>query len=685
MKDFIKFFKEELNGMAILRNISNFICGFKYGTAMRIKEIKKGLAYTDGRAIYINLANRFIDESKDDEERLLILNGLVAHEAGHVRYTDFVALGNMCRTLLEEGEFYEKPKLLSGDRVNLQKLNKLMKESKYARIAVKNLSSELDNIIDDEWMEGKVKAHFTGDAKKAVELCRTKLKKTDKELEIERLMDIHISPIQKVKSICFEIVRCDSDGHLFDTEFNEFADDIRPYLEEAVKTDDSSVRQQLINGIIVHAFPLIGDALNQKDEGKSDSESDSSSKSDSNPKSEPSSENEPDDKNSSENEDSSQAEETTTGGEEELSEEEQERLEKMTSDSAKRREEISEDENSLYNIESLRKEAEEMSKPLDLKEEVGALREAKEASKLKKEILKEISKVKMDEIHKDCIIKVNTDNFAELNEIYGEGGVDAKGIIRAQKKSINNIKKNLSPLFREEDCLEEGIFFGDSICRSKISSQDGKMMQKEELPSEERKLAVAILADQSGSMAQYARENYLQKACITMYEACKGLNIPLAIWGHGVAYDNGENHLNVFCEFDKTTKQDIERLTYLRSYCYDNRDGLPIKLLGEHLSKRREENKLLIILSDGEPRDSTSIDTSGNSLPFYYGEDAKVKADIRHQLSYLKRKGVNTFVGAIGDDKEAIKDIYGLQRYMNITDMSQMAKTLSRLLQRYLQ
>lgn len=99
-----------------------------------------------------------------------------------------------------------------------------------------------------------------------------------------------------------------------------------------------------------------------------------------------------------------------------------------------------------------------------------------------------------------------------------------------------------------------------------------------------------------------------------------------------------------------------------------NRDGMAIQIAAELLSKRPEEIKLLIIISDGQPCD------------FDYGGDA-AKEDIQKIIKFYHKKGVDTFAAAIGDDKERIKSVYK-EGYLDISDISSLPKALVKLVKK---
>ena len=86
-----------------------------------------------------------------------------------------------------------------------------------------------------------------------------------------------------------------------------------------------------------------------------------------------------------------------------------------------------------------------------------------------------------------------------------------------------------------------------------------------------------------------------------------------------------------------------------------NRDGAALKFVGEMLLRRPEEQKLLILSSDGLPN------ASG-----YSGDTAK--EDLKAVKQELESQGVLFLAAAIGENKQEIQEIYG-DAFLDISDI----------------
>jgi nitric oxide reductase activation protein len=147
-----------------------------------------------------------------------------------------------------------------------------------------------------------------------------------------------------------------------------------------------------------------------------------------------------------------------------------------------------------------------------------------------------------------------------------------------------------------------------------------------------------------------------------LHNFCKGLDIPIAIYGH-TEFDDVE--LYAYAEFDSIDNKDQYRLMDMSARC-GNRDGAALRYVAERLMTRPEAVKLLIIISDGQP--------AAND---YYGTEAE--ADLRGIKKEYTAKGIQLFAAAIGNDKPNIQRIYG-NSFLDITNLEKLPMNLGRLI-----
>lgn len=160
----------------------------------------------------------------------------------------------------------------------------------------------------------------------------------------------------------------------------------------------------------------------------------------------------------------------------------------------------------------------------------------------------------------------------------------------------------------------------------------------------------------------YCNQRYARSASIILHDFCKGLDIPVAIYGHS-EFDDVE--LYAYAEFDSIDNKDQYRLMDMSARC-GNRDGAALRYAAERLMTRPEAIKLLIIISDGQP--------AGEN---YYGTEAE--ADLRGIKKEYTAKGIQLFAAAIGSDKPNIQRIYG-DGFLDITNLEKLPVNLGKLI-----
>ncbi|WP_191396127.1 hypothetical protein [Flavonifractor sp. An306] len=190
---------------------------------------------------------------------------------------------------------------------------------------------------------------------------------------------------------------------------------------------------------------------------------------------------------------------------------------------------------------------------------------------------------------------------------------------------------------------------------------DQRYFASKKMPQDWPTMAISVLVDLSGSM-RGERLNAAMKAAMLLYDFATGLGIPVFVAGHNAV--GSHINYNVMAEFDGVDERDRYRLAHMY-LAGDNYDGVAIEVSAGLLAKRKEEVKLLFIISDGQPNHGS-----------YCGEAAK--KDIQEVVSKYRRKGVITFATAIGTDRDKIREIYG-DGYLDISDLSVFPKQLARM------
>jgi cobalamin biosynthesis protein CobT len=221
---------------------------------------------------------------------------------------------------------------------------------------------------------------------------------------------------------------------------------------------------------------------------------------------------------------------------------------------------------------------------------------------------------------------------------------------------------------------QTGLLMGRRLNAHALPRNDGRVFYKNNLPNETPELTVGLLLDESGSMYCNERATYARATAIILYDFCRSLRIPVMVYGHSTGYNRTNSGHSIdlysYAEFDDIDGDDRYRLMDISARS-GNRDGAALRFVAEQLSKRIEEIKILILVSDGQPAD------------IGYGGSA-AEEDLRGVKSEYAKKGILFVAAAIGDDKENIERIYG-DAFLDITDVNKLPVALTNVIKRYIQ
>ncbi len=251
-------------------------------------------------------------------------------------------------------------------------------------------------------------------------------------------------------------------------------------------------------------------------------------------------------------------------------------------------------------------------------------------------------------------------------EQYDEISPMIKSISKRLQKSVAQVLRD-----RERGGKMTNLPMGRRLNIRSFAREDGKVFSKQILPDEQAKVAVALLLDESGSMGGSNRCTYARTAALIINDFCEASKTPLCVYGHTADTGAGSFSVEMFSyvEYEKVDNNDKYRLMDI-SARGNNRDGAALMYVAEKLMKRPEKNKLLILVSDGQPA------ASG-----YSGSAAE--ADLLSIKQYYKRRGIHLIAAAIGSDKEAIKRIYQ-DGYLDITDLDKLPQALTSIIKDYI-
>lgn len=177
-------------------------------------------------------------------------------------------------------------------------------------------------------------------------------------------------------------------------------------------------------------------------------------------------------------------------------------------------------------------------------------------------------------------------------------------VVSKNKIKIKRLERALTEIFDDDKEEEVRSQSGSlNVLRANTSSS-ARIFDKRRAPGRKKDAEVVLLVDMSGSMTgpkiQMAKET-----AIVFGEALMDLKIPHYIMGftadvddNGVRYDAYHTHfVNWEQSFNRAAHQSLCRI---KALC-DNYDSYAIRTAKALIDKRSATNKLIIVISDGEP------------------------------------------------------------------------------------
>ncbi|EMF0531727.1 AAA family ATPase [Enterococcus hirae] len=286
---------------------------------------------------------------------------------------------------------------------------------------------------------------------------------------------------------------------------------------------------------------------------------------------------------------------------------------------------------------------------------------------IKRELTKEARQIMKGTMHEKEGLIVHRPKFELKAQEAEQIRQQVLPIVETLSRQILDLLEN-----DESTTYQKGKYEGQRFNASRVAYNDLGYFDKKNPPHEQPSLAVALRIDESGSMIRDERIEAAKKAAIAIAEFAKRVNIPLMIYGDTADVSTREKtSIFSYKEFSDDFQWLDEKLVTMKPR-QNNRDGASLRLIANKLSQEVATTKLLISISDGHPK----------GLPDYTGK--KAREDIQSVLSEYDRQGVIFVAAAIGQDQKEIKEIYGENRFIDMTDINELPQQLIQLIARYL-
>lgn len=636
----------------------------RYGRPFRVKtywDTDPGaqLAWTDNHTITINTGNHVTMSFPIRETKALSLIGLLAHEAGHINYTDFRAFYTYQRALCQ-GRFYPKrlKNLTPREEAAVEELAQFAADDDKIALAVAlKVAHHLYNLSEDAYIEERMCRDFPGRLRTGILINRQRMCEQGSsitEMQENGLDDLSIL-LNLVIQYCFQGNINHSDG--YKGPLLDVLNSCIPYIDDSKLATDPRIRFDAVNHILLKLWdylaPLIEEARKNPPEDVLQQLSDELMETSSDPSGsgrpvgyfEPKGKSDP----------------NSRFDVNQVREQDGDRIALTKTDDP----EIETGGSVEFDRNYGGAGYEECGKDIDRL--LSSIAEERVNTRMEQELSDELqaeaNHISYGNAHQGIHVTVNRMSVVPeyLAQEYQRVSVPLLLLSKRMQKQVMQVLKD-----RRQGGKQTGLLMGRRLEARSLVRRDGRHFYKNNLPQDRAELAVALLVDESGSMGCLDRITTARAASIVIYDFCRRLHIPVMIMGHTAGGKQVE--LYSYADFDSFDGKDCYRMMDMSARgC--NRDGAALRYVAEHLVKRPEQNKLLILISDGQPSDDG-----------YYGTGAE--ADLRGIRREYTNKGVTLFAAAIGDDRENIERIYQ-EGYLDITDLNQLPQNLAKLIARY--
>ena len=665
-------------------------------------------ACTEGTRVLINTMGPLIRERDSNWDKYVNIVGHAIHECGHVLFTDFIQMANMLNAWLDDefGFYPEVPKVEGTDSERIA--GYLDEHPNYRKILVNEMKN-IQNIMEDVYIENRLFEKFDGVAilglaKSREELWRIgpcedefydsvlegkisplscysqlllskrtgyPLKEVDdlseEQKEVKKLMDRYFDLTEEE----IDRLKWESDGKERCRLFNRLLVKLQPLLPEPPDNEDMKDPNEEIRKMLEELMRELSKSQ-KKEEGEGD----------------PSQAAQPEKSSFSQSAGTQEQPGTNTGSSNDYSESQaQEQINQsnqmaenagmsaVPQGSSKPVESGSPDRNAA---EQSRKQAQEGSSSAEAcqhkfqeavkniaRKEFEAEGEQQHSAQLQSEadgILKDIVRkgrgsceyVSGYEVER---IDVGTEQTATYNRVYES----VAGVSKHLSKKLSNLLDD-----RETESVDSGYLMGQRFNARDVVRGDGKYFSRIHEPDGQIKVCFGILVDESGSMS--GRKSLdARKATILLEDTLRKIDVPLTICGHTTV--GNDVLIRNYVDFDTNDGKDRYRLAEIDGIA-NNIDGAAISYMGERLLKRPEEQKVLIVISDGMP-----------CGPSFYSQDRD--EDTAIAIKTYRKKGINIF-GAVVDDWEDVSRLYGEEYSFECMDGEKLERQLIRLVKKYL-
>lgn len=654
---------------------------------LRFEPQRNYIAYTNNRHITINTANELTAQFALLYEKADSLVGFLAHELGHILYTDFDRSQAYFKSL-DQGKLTPAlTKLTAQEKKAKLALQQYVLDGNYlAMKLVQTVAHRLLNILEDAYVEEKMIRHFPG--RFAYAINRNRQEDYRLTLSFQEQLDKDLSNLSIMQNLLLVYSlygQAKNPENISGALWEHFLK-LAPIIDDIKDNgtiNDMKVRLKTTSWLLLQLWPYIQETLEQLDKKQDDTKQDAAEQNATENTTKPAFDSATNTANTEEaantvqspagltssKQDISSLIDTCLNGLERLSQEpigqghgiKEPKTQALANPSNSPTNDIEQD-NSLCNTNT---PGEPFSDKLSKNsiQDIDNLLTAIKLEKMNEDALQQYQKMarQLDygSLHQNVQVDVRRVIHVPRNVI-----TDYQQIEPVINSLARQMARQITAALPKDRGGSKPSYMGKRLVPRALIHNDGKYFTKQTLPQEPAKLSIALVVDESGSMTAYGRIDAARLTSMVLWKCCQILGIPILILGHTASSVRMQADLFIYSDFDLYDAQDKYRLMTMEARDH-NRDGVAIRYAAERLLMRPEK-KLLIILNDGLP-----------NAYYYSGED------ITNLVADYTRQGITIFAGAIGDDKQTIESFYK-DGYLDLSELDKLPANMAKLIRQQL-
>lgn len=232
---------------------------YAYNYSLDLEWAKRSdeVAYTNGTRVYINLNNSISSSFKNLPYRALSYKGLLAHELGHILFTNF-------QLLREYGEEFQKGNIPNENSIshpNKEELKELLNESPLEREIISHFALSVNNLLEDIYIEAKLIDEFPGALRTGIVINNERLGATSKSInkQLKELDKAFVIVNGLISSLKAQIT-----SYGKDEEVKNYLTKLVPICRKMSYSSNQETRENGATYVVLELLPLIKDFIDKE-------------------------------------------------------------------------------------------------------------------------------------------------------------------------------------------------------------------------------------------------------------------------------------------------------------------------------------------------------------------------------------------------------------------------------------